>query len=76
MSADKQNHSLLLGTLTLTASGLAARFAGFFYRIYLSRKLTAEAMGLYQLVYPLYSICFSLCCASFQTALSRFVAAE
>ena len=76
MSADKQNHSLLLGTLTLTASGLAARFAGLFYRIYLSRKITAEAMGLYQLVYPLYSICFSLCCASFQTALSRFVAAE
>ena len=30
MSADEQNHSLLLGTLTLTASGLAARFAGFF----------------------------------------------
>ena len=76
MSADKQNHSLLLGTLTLTASGLAARFAGFFYRIYLSRKLTAEAMGLYQLVYPLYSICFSLCCASFQTALSRFGSAR
>ncbi len=76
MTGKKQKNPLLLGTLLLTASGLIARIAGFFYRIFLSHKISTEAMGLYQLVYPMYSICFSLCCGSIQTALSRFVAAE
>lgn len=76
MQKKRQKNPLILGTLLLTFSGLIARIAGFFYRIFLSRKITTEAMGLYQLVYPMYSICFSLCCGSIQTALSRFVAAE
>ena len=76
MQKRRSENPLLLGTLLLTASGLIARVAGFFYRIFLSHKISTEAMGLYQLVYPMYSICFSLCCGSIQTALSRFVAAE
>ena len=76
MSPNRRRNPLILGTLLLTASALIARIAGFFYRIFLSHKISTEAMGLYQLVYPMYSICFSLCCGSIQTALSRFIAAE
>ncbi|QNM05365.1 putative polysaccharide biosynthesis protein [Qiania dongpingensis] len=76
MKKRRQKNPLILGTLLLTASGIAARIAGFFYRIFLSHKISTEAMGLYQLVYPIYGICFSLCCGSIQTAISRFVAAE
>lgn len=76
MNNKKQKNPLILGTLLLTGSGIIARIAGFFYRIFLSHKISTEAMGLYQLVYPVYSICFSLCCGSMQTAISRFVAAE
>lgn len=67
---------LLLGTLLLTGTGILVRIIGFFYRIYLSRTLGAEGMGLYQLVFPVYSICHALCCGALQTALSRFVAIE
>ncbi len=76
MKKNRQKSPLIFGTLLLTASGITARIAGFFYRIFLSHKISTEAMGLYQLVYPVYGICFSLCCGAVQTAVSRFVAAE
>ncbi len=76
MKKTRQKSPLLFGTLLLTASGIIARIAGFFYRIFLSHKISTEAMGLYQLVYPVFGICFSLCCGAVQTAVSRFVAAE
>lgn len=76
MKKNRQKSPLIFGTLLLAASGIIARIAGFFYRIFLSQKISTEAMGLYQLVYPVYGICFSLCCGAVQTSVSRFVAAE
>ena len=70
-----KKHSLLAGTLLLTAAGLTARILGFFYRIFLSRTIGAEGLGLYQMIFPVYGICFSLCAGSIQTAISRFTAA-
>lgn len=66
--------SLLTGTLILTATGFFVRLLGFFYRIVLSRLIGAEGMGLYQLVLPVFGICFALCCGSIQTSISRYVA--
>lgn len=67
---------LLFGTLLLTGTGILVRIIGFFYRIYLSRTIGAEGMGLYQLIFPAYNVCYALCCSSVQTAVSRFVAVE
>ncbi len=67
---------LFFGTLLLTGTGLMTRVIGFFYRIYLSRVLGAEGLGLYQLIFPVYNVCYALCCGALQTALSRFVAVE
>ncbi len=64
----------ITGTLLLTAAGIASRIIGFFYRIFLSRTIGAEGLGLYQLVFPLLGICFSLSSAGIQTAISRFTA--
>jgi len=69
-------HTLVAGTLFLTASGLLSRILGFFYRIFLSRTIGAEGLGVYQMVFPIYGICFSLCAGSIQTAISRFTAAN
>lgn len=71
-----KKHSLLAGALTLTAAGLLARILGFFYRIFLSRTIGAEGIGIYQMIFPVYGICFSLCAGSLQTAISRFTAAD
>lgn len=71
-----RKHTLITGTLLLTAAGFAVRVLGFFYRIFLSRAIGAEGLGLYNMVHPIYGICFGICAGSIQTAVSRFVAAN
>lgn len=72
----RKRNPLVIGALILTVSGLLTRFIGFFYRIFLTRVIGAEGMGIYQLIFPVYGIFFSLCCGPIQTAISRYVAAE
>ncbi|MEG0564965.1 MAG: polysaccharide biosynthesis protein [Hungatella sp.] len=71
-----KKHTLITGALLLTMTGFFTRFLGFFYRIFLSRTIGAEGLGLYNMVHPIYGICFALCAGSMQTAISRFVAAD
>lgn len=67
-------HKLLRGTLVLTAAGLLSRLMGFFFRIFLSHAFGEENVGLYQLIFPVYSLCLALGASGIQTALSRTVA--
>lgn len=69
-----QKHPILVGTLVLTITGFITRFIGFFFRIFLSQNFGEEQVGLYQLIFPLYALCFSLTCAGIQTAISRCTA--
>lgn len=69
-----RKQALLKGTFILTATGIITRLMGFFYRIFLSRTFHAEGVGLYQLIFPVYSLCFSFTAAGIQVALSRIVA--
>ena len=50
-----QKHFLLKGTFILTVVGILTRVMGFFYRIFLSRSFPAEEIGLYQLIFPVYT---------------------
>ncbi len=63
----------LKGTFILMAAGLLTRFIGFYYRIFLSSKIGAEGMGLYQMIFPVYGLCFSLCVSGIHTSISRYV---
>lgn len=72
----KNKHPLLTGAIILTFAGFATRIIGFFYKIFLSRTIGAEGMGLYQMIFPIFGICFSLTAAGIETAISRFVAFE
>lgn len=67
-------NALVKGTFVLTVTGLITRFIGFFFRIFLSHTFGAEQVGLYQLIFPIYALCFSLSSAGIETALSRCVA--
>ncbi len=64
----------LKGTLILTAAGLLSRLIGFAYKIFLAKAMTEEDMGLYQLVFPVFSICFTLFASGIQSALSKQIA--
>ena len=76
MNLSPRKRAFIAGTLMLTATGFLSRILGFFYRIFLSRTIGAEGLGIYNMVHPVFGICFALCAGSIQTAISRFVAAN
>ncbi len=58
----------------MTAAGFLSRLIGFFFRIFLSHAFGEEQVGLYQLIFPIYALCFSLTTAGIETALARSIA--
>lgn len=72
MKKNLHKHPILGGAAILTVVGILTRFIGFFYKIFLSREVGAEALGIYQLIFPITGICFSLTSAGIQTAISRY----
>lgn len=64
-------NQLLRGTLVLTGAGIITRLIGFVYRIFLADKLGEINLGIYQLIFPVYSICFTIYAAGIQTAVSQ-----
>ncbi|PKM95649.1 MAG: hypothetical protein CVU84_02270 [Firmicutes bacterium HGW-Firmicutes-1] len=71
-----KKQTIIKGTLILTIGGLISRVLGFVNRIYLSNIIGAEGMGLYQLIFPIYMICYTFCCSGIFTAISRLTAEE
>lgn len=69
-------YMLLKGTLLLTGAGFITKIIGFIYRIFLSQTIGAEGMGIYQLIFPIHTLCFALSVGGIQTAISRFTAAR
>ena len=70
----KLKNPVISGTLLLTAAGVLGKVIGFFYRIFLSRTIGAEGLGIYQLIFPISTICFAITVSGFSTALSKFIA--
>lgn len=68
-------NEIMKGTLILTIAGLLSRFLGFYNRIYLSNLIGARELGIYQLIFPVYMVCFSVCCSGIQITLSKMVSA-
>lgn len=48
-------HPVLTGTAILTCAGILSRLIGFFYRIFLSRTIGAQGLGIYQMIFPVYA---------------------
>ena len=68
----KQN--FISGTLLLTLTGILSRIIGFYYKIFLSRRIGAEGLGIYQLIFPVFALIISVSAAGIQTAISRYCA--
>lgn len=65
---------MIKATLLLSAGGFASKALGAVYRIILSNILGAEGMGLYQLLFPLYSFALVFVTGGLTLALSKYVA--
>lgn len=70
----KIKNPLIKGTLILTIAGFLSRILGFYNRIFLSRFIGAKEVGIYQLIFPVYLLCFSICCQGIETSISRMIA--
>ena len=66
--------SALYSTALLTFTSLFAQLVGFVYRVFLSRLIGPEVMGLYQLVLPVSSVLMSLTAVGFTVAASNLSA--
>lgn len=71
-----KRNNIVKGTMILTLAGFITRVIGFFYKIFLSNTMGAELLGIYQLIFPVYGIAFTVYATGIQTSLSRLVAAE
>ena len=69
-----RKNSFIQGALILTVAGIIVKFIGAFSRIYLSRLLGGEGIGLYQMAYPIYMLCLSVSSAGLPVAISIMVA--
>lgn len=69
-----KKRTLFVGTFILTATGFLSRLIGFFFRMFLSHTFGEEQVGLYQLTFPLYALCFSLTAGGIETAIARCTA--
>ncbi len=68
--------NLAKGTMILTITGLITRVIGFIYKIYLSNIFDGETLGIYQLIFPIYGICFTIYAAGIQPAMSQMIAGK
>lgn len=67
---------LIMGAMILTITGFITRIIGFFYRIFLSHTIGAEGMGIFQLTFPLLTLCYAFTSMGIQTALSNSIASH
>ena len=73
-SGTGENGKIIKGTLFLAAGAFAAKFIGALYRIPLTNLLKGEGIGLYQMVFPVYTLLLEFSGAGVPAALSALIA--
>ncbi len=76
MKEGGKKSSFVKGAGLLMCATVVAKIIGACYRIPLTNALGAEGMGLYQLVFPVYSLILSLSSGAFPMAISVLVSAR
>lgn len=72
----KTIHPLLKNTAILSVTSLILKTIGIFFRIFLSEKIGAEGMGLYQLIISVYALGSTFASSGLSTAATRLIADE
>lgn len=72
----KKKKKFLFNTAILTATTLILKSIGMFFRVYLSNKIGAEGMGLYQLIISVYMLASTFASSGICTAVTRLCSDE
>ncbi len=67
-------NKMLSEALILSATGIITKLIGAFYRVPLTNLLGAEGMGLYQMVFPLYTILLTFSSTGAPSGISKLIA--
>lgn len=68
--------SFLKGAFILVIASISVKAMGFIYQILVVRLIGTEGIGIFNMVYPIYSTVLVLATAGIPTALSKYVAEE
>jgi len=64
------------GAFILTMTNLITGSLSFIYRVFLTRAIGSEGIGVYQLILPLYTLCITLVSGGITTAVSKLIAEQ
>lgn len=64
---------IIKGTLILTIAGLITKLLGFYNRIFLTRVIGVQELGVYQLIFPIFMLSISISCQGVATALTKHI---
>ena len=67
---------LIINALVMTFSTIIFGFVAMFFRVYLSKKIGTEGMGLYQLIMSVYIMSITFSSAGIRIAITRLVAEQ
>lgn len=67
-------HNLFKTVFIITIFSVITRVAGFLFRIYLSRTIGAESIGLYQISFSIFIVLITLICSGLPLTVSRLTA--
>ena len=68
-----KKNNLMTGAFVLSVGSVLAKVFSAIYRIVLTRVLGGEGIGLYQLIFPFYSLCVVLATAGLPMAISKVI---
>ena len=57
----------------VTVFSISEKFLGFLYRIFLSRTIGSEGMGVYQVALSVFALLFTICCSGTPITVSRLM---
>lgn len=72
----KFKNSFLFGAIVLVACNLITKFIGAIYRVPLLKILGSEGLGLYQLVFPVFTVLLVASSSGVNVAMSKFVSTQ
>ena len=75
-SVDLKKNTFIKNALIMTVTALLLRTIGIFFRIYMSKKIGAEGMGLYQLIFSIYVLASTFASSGICTAVTRLITDE
>lgn len=67
-------NNILKGSIILVFAGLLGKILGAVYRIPLSNILSAEGIGIYQMIFPIFSLALIICSGGVSVTVAHYVA--